>query len=158
MKKFVYKLSFWLFPVTLTLLTVGILNYYIEKGRAFDKFKNVSKYDNFIFGDSEIGQLNRNNFYNAALGGENYETILRKLKLIRQFKSNKLDTIILGVSPKLFLQKQNIKTVNENSRKSSLMNLYFNNKNSINNNIGILEIHSLIFVKNMRIKGFVFIM
>lgn len=139
MKKFVFKLSFWLIPFASIIIIVGISNYYIEKRKAFYRIKNISKHDNFIFGDSEIGQLNRHDFYNATLGGENYELILKKVKLIRKFRNNKFDTIFLGISPKLLFSIQNSKSFNENNRKSSLMNLYFNGK------INIVGIHSLIF-------------
>lgn len=139
MKKFIFKLSIWLFPFLVILTTICILNYYFQKPKVFHRVSEISKYNNFIFGDSEIGQLNRHNFYNACLGGENYEYILRKVKLIRQFRKHNYDTIFLGISPRLLFSVQNNNTANENNRKISLTNLYFDEK------ISTVGIHSLIF-------------
>jgi hypothetical protein len=147
MFKFLLKIFFWFYPLISLLIIIGLYNFNYEKKKVINKAKRISINDNIILGDSEIGQLNRNGFYNACIGGENYSIILKKLKLFREYKNKKFDTLILGISPRILFSIENYKTNNENIRKYSLLDLYFNNK------LNFISLHSLIFNSSLTLGG-----
>lgn len=100
---------------------------------------------NLILGDSEIGQINLENYFNATRGGEDYDCIESKVQYLSKYKRSKFDTIILGISPRLLTNssKINYQTHAENIRKMSLIKLVLFGK------FNLVALHSLIFNSEM---------
>lgn len=146
MKRFIYKTIIFILIPCLFFVTNGVINSYVGKNQKVD----LNGASTLIVGDSHpMSSLNPDLLYNAkniSQSAEPYVLTFWKIKNI--FKSNKIDTLILGFSPHNISEFNDLK-FSERKWSSEMFrrSYYINDFNSIDNFIKVdkYEYYKILF-------------
>jgi hypothetical protein len=130
MKHFLNKIAVFFIPVLLFFI-VTVTYFFYNRSKIENDLKKISQYECIIMGDSQMQRINPEKFKlkttNFASSGEHYFFTYKKLKMLTEFRENKIKKVVLGLSTHSFAPVYN-KLINTNfaEGRASIVNfLYF---------------------------------